>query len=42
MPVRLADESVCIGPLLLDSLTQIPNLVSAAAVTGCDAVHPGF
>jgi len=42
MPVRLADESVCIGPpSATDSYLNIPNLVSAAAVTGCDAVHPG-
>ena len=42
MPVRLADESVCIGPATAkDSYLNIPNLVSAAAVTGCDAVHPG-
>jgi len=42
MPVRLADESVCVGPApASDSYLNIPNLVSAAAVTGCDAVHPG-
>ena len=42
MPVRLADESVCVGPApATDSYLNIPNLVSAAAVTGCDAVHPG-
>ena len=42
MPVRLADESVCIGPPAAgQSYLNIPNLVSAAAVTGCDAVHPG-
>ncbi len=42
MPVRLADESVCIGPApSSDSYLNIPNLVSAASVTGCDAVHPG-
>jgi len=42
MPVRLADESVCIGPpAAADSYLNIPNLISAAAVTGCDAVHPG-
>ena len=42
MPVRLADESVCIGPAAAgQSYLNIPNLVSAAAVTGCDAVHPG-
>ena len=42
MPVRLADESVCIGPpAATNSYLNIPNLISAAAVTGCDAVHPG-
>jgi len=42
MPVRLADESVCVGPApATDSYLNIPNLISAAAVTGCDAVHPG-
>lgn len=42
MPVRLADESVCIGPpAARDSYLNIPNLVSAATITGCDAVHPG-
>ena len=42
MPVRLADESVCIGPpAASNSYLNIPNLISAAAVTGCDAVHPG-
>ena len=36
MPVRLADESVCIGPPAAgQSYLNIPNLVSAAAVTGC-------
>ena len=42
MPVRLADETVCIGPPSpTESYLNIPNLVSAAAITGCDAVHPG-
>ena len=42
MHVRLADESVCIGPpAATNSYLNIPNLISAAAVTGCDAVHPG-
>jgi len=42
MPVRLADESVCIGPpTAAQSYLNIPNIVSAAVVTGCDAVHPG-
>ena len=42
MPVRLADESVCIGgPAAADSYLNIPAILSAAAITGCDALHPG-
>ena len=42
MPVRLADESVCIGgPAGADSYLNIPAILSAAAITGCDALHPG-
>ena len=42
MPVRLADESVCIGgPAAADSYLNIPAILTAAAITGCDAVHPG-
>jgi len=42
MHVRLADESVCIGPPpARDSYLNIPAIVSAAAVTGADAIHPG-
>ncbi len=43
MHVRLADESVCIGPpSARDSYLNIPAILSAAAVTGADAVHPGY
>jgi acetyl-CoA carboxylase biotin carboxylase subunit len=43
LAVHLADESVCIGPAATDrSYLNIPNIVSAALVTGCDAVHPGY
>ncbi len=43
MHVRLADESVCIGPPpARDSYMHIPALLSAAAVTGADAIHPGY
>ncbi len=43
MAVRLADESVCIGPPKShDSYLNIPAILSAAAVTGADAVHPGY
>ncbi|MDH3593589.1 MAG: acetyl-CoA carboxylase biotin carboxylase subunit [Rhodospirillales bacterium] len=42
MHVRLADESVCIGPPPgKDSYLNIPALLSAAAITGVDAIHPG-
>lgn len=43
MPVLLADESICIGPpASAASYLHIPNLLSAAAVTGAEAVHPGY
>jgi acetyl-CoA carboxylase biotin carboxylase subunit len=41
--VRLADESVCIGPAApSQSYNYIPRLIAAAEVTGADAVHPGY
>ena len=41
--VRLADESVCIGPASsLDSYLNIPAIISAAEVTDADAIHPGY
>jgi acetyl-CoA carboxylase biotin carboxylase subunit len=43
MHVRLADESVCIGPpAARDSYLNIPAILSAAAITGADAIHPGY
>jgi acetyl-CoA carboxylase, biotin carboxylase subunit len=43
MHVRLADESVCIGPpMAKDSYLNIPALLSACEITGADAVHPGY
>jgi acetyl-CoA carboxylase biotin carboxylase subunit len=43
MHVRLADESVCIGPpAARDSYLNIPAILSAAAITGADAIHPGL
>jgi acetyl-CoA carboxylase, biotin carboxylase subunit len=43
MHVRLADESVCIGPpAARDSYLNIPALLAAAEITGADAVHPGY
>ena len=42
MHVRLADESVCIGPpAARDSYLNVPSILSAAAVTGADAIHQG-
>jgi acetyl-CoA carboxylase, biotin carboxylase subunit len=42
MHVRLADESVCIGPPpARDSYLNIPAILSAAAITGAEAIHPG-
>jgi len=41
--VRLADESVCIGPPSpKDSYLNIPAIISAAEITGADAIHPGY
>jgi acetyl-CoA carboxylase biotin carboxylase subunit len=43
MAVRLADETVCIGPpAARDSYLNIPAILSAAALTGADAIHPGY
>ena len=41
--VRFADEEVCIGPAKsADSYLNIPSLLSAAEITGADAIHPGY
>jgi acetyl-CoA carboxylase biotin carboxylase subunit len=43
LPVLLADEAICIGPPPSgQSYLNIPNLLSAAIVTGADAIHPGY
>src|SRR5881392_2410755 len=43
MHVRLADESVCIGPpAARDSYLNAPALLAACEITGADAVHPGY
>jgi acetyl-CoA carboxylase biotin carboxylase subunit len=43
MHVRLADESVCIGPpAAKDSYLNIPAILTAASITGADAIHPGI
>jgi acetyl-CoA carboxylase biotin carboxylase subunit len=42
LPARLADETVCVGPAAPGkSYMNIPNLVTAALLKDCDAVHPG-
>jgi acetyl-CoA carboxylase biotin carboxylase subunit len=41
--VRFADEAVCIGPPRnIDSYLNIPAIISAAEITGADAIHPGY
>ena len=41
--VKLADEAVCIGPpSATHSYLNVPNVVSAAEITGTDAIHPGY
>ncbi len=41
--VRFADEAICIGPpRASDSYLNIPHIISAAEVTGAEAVHPGY
>ena len=43
MFVRLADESVCIGPpQVKDSYLNIPSIISAATIANVDAIHPGI
>ena len=43
LAVRLADEAICIGPAeARRSYLNQPALISAAMITGCDAVHPGY
>jgi acetyl-CoA carboxylase biotin carboxylase subunit len=41
--VKLADESVCIGPAqATESYLNIPAIIAAAEITGADAIHPGY
>jgi acetyl-CoA carboxylase biotin carboxylase subunit len=43
LPVRLADESICVGPDdARSSYLNIPSIISAAAVTDSEAIHPGY
>jgi acetyl-CoA carboxylase biotin carboxylase subunit len=41
--VRFADEDICIGPARsVDSYLNVPAIISAAEITGADAIHPGY
>jgi acetyl-CoA carboxylase biotin carboxylase subunit len=41
--VRFADEAVCIGPARnIESYLSVPAIISAAEITGADAIHPGY
>ena len=41
--VRFADQAVCIGPARsIESYLNIPAIISAAEITGADAIHPGY
>ena len=43
LPVRFADEAVCIGPAASsESYLKIPNIIAAAEITNADAIHPGY
>jgi acetyl-CoA carboxylase biotin carboxylase subunit len=43
LPVRLADDAICIGPPApARSYLHIPSIISAVTMTGCDALHPGY
>ena len=43
LPVQLADEAICIGPAdAKRSYLSAPAVISAAIITGCDAIHPGY
>ena len=43
LPVRFADEAVCIGPpSSAESYLVIPNIIAAAEITNADAIHPGY
>ena len=43
LPVKFADEAVCIGPPpSIKSYLSIPNIIAAAEITNSDAIHPGY
>ena len=43
LPVRFADEAVCIGPpVSKESYLNMPRIIAAAEITNADAIHPGY
>src|SRR5208283_919143 len=43
LPVRFADEAICIGPpRSAESYLNVPAVISAAEIAGVDAIHPGY
>ena len=43
MHVRMADESICIGPpSAAQSYLSIPSIIAACEITGAEAIHPGY
>ncbi len=43
LPVKLADECICIGPAASSkSYLHVPSIIAAAEITGADAIHPGY
>jgi acetyl-CoA carboxylase biotin carboxylase subunit len=43
LPVRFADQAICIGPAKSSrSYLDIPSIISAAEITNVDAIHPGY
>jgi acetyl-CoA carboxylase biotin carboxylase subunit len=43
MHLRFVDEAVCIGPgASSESYLNIPAIITAAEITGADAIHPGY
>ena len=43
LPVRLADEAICIGPAKsAQSYLNIPAIITAAEITDAEAIHPGY
>ncbi len=43
MHVRMADESVCVGPApAAQSYLSMPNIIAACEITGAEAIHPGY